>query len=687
MFSWIKAIGSFLNRIQSRFTYRQRFLFFSLIYALGMPFPSYWMLKSQSFLISRAELQILGLKSLTASNEIGYLFINEILDQYQSSFHLKPTDSENHKHEVSGLIQEELNKMADFLERARKIPSASLGYGFSTPKEISINQEAFLQVGMEMLKNISLPSYMSETKKNTMEKFPLWINEQKKIFDVDVNQNLIAHQLIQINFDFLPQALVSSVNLFLLRNKIDKESHRSASDPVMIAGILEPLKENLLEMELKFKNLYRMAENGSFSSLNGVQNAIFDYRNSLENFIKIGERAEVSFEDLNALNQVLLRYQDVLNEINVVLNQYFNHCLRMQRLQKNIFIIVFALASLVVATFVALKVLSRHLLAIYEHIQSLAKGNFTKCFCSDASDEFGSVGLAFDKMGSSVQNVVSELRKLGKQLTDSINQITKTAKEQEGIVDDQVKAIKDIETTANQIARNSRDLANTMNELSLSSKQSSLANDTKSGLDHMHKEMSELTATSTNILMALVAIKDKVSSTKSLVAFLARVSDQAGLLSLNAAIETTHVGQDKRGFSKITQEIQRFTEKTSHSTENIQEIIKQMSVSVAAVRTDVNKCLGEITEGGQRLMSVNEQLSSITKQGKLQVLKFDGVNYLMQVQAFAAEEIIKSIKLLSDAALENTLYTKILHETAEELGVTAIELQKVLDLFFTKAQV
>ena len=109
-----------------------------------------------------------------------------------------------------------------------------------------------------------------------------------------------------------------------------------------------------------------------------------------------------------------------------------------------------------------------------------------------------------------------------------------------------------------------------------------------------------------------------------------------------------------------------------------------MSVNVSAVREDANNCLREISEGVQRLVSVQQQLTSITKQGKEQVRKFESVNDVMQVQAFAAENIIQSIIRLSEAAKENTQYTKILHQTTAELGTTAIELQKVLSLFFTK---
>jgi methyl-accepting chemotaxis protein WspA len=179
----------------------------------------------------------------------------------------------------------------------------------------------------------------------------------------------------------------------------------------------------------------------------------------------------------------------------------------------------------------------------------------------------------------------------------------------------------------------------------------------------------------------LSGLQEKVSSSSTLIAFMGKVSDQASLLSLNSAIETSNIKSHKINFDKITQEIQRFAEKTAASTHEIEEIIEEINSSVVNVRLEANGCLQEINEGAQRLINVSNQLSSITNQGKEQLKKFENVNDVMQMQAIAAENIIYSITSLGETAQENTRSIHVLHENVGELGRTAAELQKTIGLF------
>lgn len=666
----IKEIGSYLNQLQSRFTYRQRFIFFSLIYVLAMPYPAYWMIVNENFLIDKIERQILGLEVLSSTNDIMHLFIQQNLT------YVFPAQSESLENKITQHILDESNKLDFLLEKAALLRSTSLGNVFSDAKPV------FQKI--DVLEDSYGPPFSFDIFKQNMERFSAGLAQQRKMFDIDLNLNPAAQGLTKINFYLLPNVLVNASSLFFLRYDNKGDVQKQLQNTIA----LEYLKKHFEQIQSLLKSIYRSGDKEFLRNLSFFQTSMIEYRDVVENFIDLFtspsslDLSEKKYEA--AFLRVIQQQQMIWKSSASILKSYYEHLLHQQRLEKYLCLAIIFLASVVVCLFVLLKVLSRHLLAIYDHIQDLAKGNFSKCFCSDATDEFGPVGLAFDKMGNSFQNVVSELRKLGKQLTDSITQITKTAKEQEWVVAEQEKGIKEIELTAKLIGMNSRDLAGTMNDLSLSTKQNSLPNLVKSGLDRMHGKMSELTAASTNILNTLVAIQEKVASAKSIVDIMSRVSDQANLISLNAAIETTNVGQDKKGFEKITQEIQRFAEKTAGSMKDIQSIIKEMSINVSAVGIDANSCLKEINEGIHRLALINNQVRSISNQGKEQGKKFDSVNDVMQVQAFAAEGIIISIDQLTEVAQENTRYTTILFQTAEELGITVVELQDVLDLFFTK---
>ncbi|MGE4573340.1 MAG: methyl-accepting chemotaxis protein, partial [Parachlamydia sp.] len=48
------------NRFQGKFTYRQRFILFALIFFVVIPFPTYWLLETQNFLLQRNKTKIEG---------------------------------------------------------------------------------------------------------------------------------------------------------------------------------------------------------------------------------------------------------------------------------------------------------------------------------------------------------------------------------------------------------------------------------------------------------------------------------------------------------------------------------------------------------------------------------------------------------------------------------------------------
>ena len=514
-----------------------------MIYVIAMPYPVIWMLTSENFLIDQKERQILGIKTLSATQNLAHLFIKNDLLLYMDLFYPKE-NNKSEELEIKDKIEAEIKRLMTFLDKSNHLSSSSLGYGFSASSHIPTDEKEYANGWKEIVDHYVNTAQVFGLQNHVIEKISLWIQKQQIFFDLDLNIDPGAHQLAVIDCQLLPEALALCFSIFYLRNGENQKKKNPEENAALIAVALTSLQDNLSAIQKRFQYLQQAERTGSFPSLGYAQAAFIDYQEAIEDYIKwISIPVQSPLKELNVFNDVLEKHQQIWGQMQSLLGLHYENFLYYQRFLKWICLLFIILTTINTILCLVFRVLSRHLWAIYNHIQNLAKGNYTKCFCSDAKDEFGPVGLAFDKMGRSVQNVVSELKKLGRQLTDSIEQITTTAKEQEEIVSDQEKNIEEIEQTAKLIANNSRDLANTMNELSLSSKQSSLADEAKSGLDQMHGQMSDLAAASTNIISTLAGIQNKVASTKSIVAFMGHVSDQARLLSLNAAIETTNVGQ------------------------------------------------------------------------------------------------------------------------------------------------
>lgn len=680
-----KKIARFFQHVYFRSTYRQRFIFFSMLFLCLTPLPDIWLQKIQNYLIARKESQLIGLRY---EKLLGNLVYQVALHQHYAVY---TTYDKVIQHETLKQIEETITEQFARLKELNTqydIPDTkSLGMGFSDLKTEEPNLDKSLLLWDKILRSsheTDKAAYMN-LHDDLVERLRNLLAELGYSYNLALNDHELGNALAKLNLVTIPFLQDRMIDIY----DIDKKGNTKDSQ-VSYFIVMDALQQAAKQAEKLMTEISELADSQEmFYSHNApaLRALIFNTQDKLSAFLAEMSNSGSNYE---IVNQSMVNALEALNALEKGGVEYSEKIMKQElnsyNFQKYSTIFLIYVGAVNIMFFILFQGMTAHMNALKDHINQMSRGHFTRCFCSEQSDEFGPIGIAFDKMGQSVQGVVQELTNLGKQLTDSISQISTTAKEEEDVVAAQEKGIQEIELTAQEIALQSRDLANMMNNISQTSKEYAAIDTTKTNLDHMQGQMLDLSGVSTRILQDINVLHEKINGTETLMLFMRRVSDQARLLSLNSAIETANVYQQKQSFAKITQEIQRFAEKTTQSIDEIQKIIDEISFNVAAVRVESNICVNEIKEGVNRLISVNQQLTLITNQGKDQVKKFDTVNDVMQVQAFAAENIIESISKISENAGKNTKSIRSLHHTTEELHSTAKELQRVTGLFFKKEE-
>jgi len=696
----LKKLVTFFNNLQSRFSYRQRFLFFSTIFAVVMPFPTYWMLGMQNFFIHRIEKQLIGqdyarhLKSILQK-----------VEQYRILSLAPNPDTALLSEKING-INDELTQLIRLQETTVLPLQVKFGPGFSAPREASIDFKELKRNWDQLSEKNSLadPVLFANNYASFTHNLVSNLSQIGYSYELFLSQLSLYSGLMRLNLTLVPKLEQSIIDALIACLHNQKES---LSKQTTYQGMLSLrlLRENNTALLNALKNIYpRLDELEKADPLYSAQENHTTTQSKPP--LKLIENFQVALTEFNETKKKLLvegdnRLGGFQNDIDQALqlinssqtlfqiNDDYAERLVKQRLsnikfQKNAGLIVIIFSCLVILCYCLFHVLSIHLVEMCNHIKEMAKGNFKTCFCSKAKDEFGSIGRSLDNMGDSIQEIVRELGLVGKHLNDFTGQINQTAEEQEKTINGQQTTIQEIKNIAQEITKDSQELADFMNLLTANTRSSSSLEVAQSKITLMQAQMQELALTSEKIIENLDAIQKQVTQGHTLIKFMGKVSDDATRLHFNCAIENAHVEHTAQNFNKITREIQRFAEKTTVAVDAIKEGILTMTTHMATVLNEANTCAKDIYQVETELQAMHFELLAVSKQGKDQIRKFEGINEVIQVQAFAAENIVESLNHLTKTGEENSKSIHTLYGTTNELNRNASELQKVIQSFFNK---
>lgn len=173
------------------------------------------------------------------------------------------------------------------------------------------------------------------------------------------------------------------------------------------------------------------------------------------------------------------------------------------------------------------------------------------------------------------------------------------------------------------------------------------------------------------------------------------ITEETTLLSLNASIEAARAGEQGKGFAVVATQIQKLADQSSHSAEQIEQIIhvllEDSDQTVGTMKEMVEIVSGQkekLTLAGDRFKEVNRDIqesmdriggirkkSDILDEARKQILDlFTNLAAESEENASSVEETTYSIQQLNEAMQNVT-------REAETLNNLAGELEKQVEIF------
>ncbi|HAD30286.1 MAG TPA: methyl-accepting chemotaxis protein [Methylophaga sp.] len=292
-------------------------------------------------------------------------------------------------------------------------------------------------------------------------------------------------------------------------------------------------------------------------------------------------------------------------------------------------------------------------------------GDLTARIDVSSKDEFGNLAQAFNVFVSNLQdlikNILSQVANLGN-LTASLSDASVHTKD----INDKLNlSTESIVSAVHEMTLANKEMAQVAtNSASEADQTAGLAD---RGMAVVRTSNEKIAALIRNMDLVLNSSQELETNSNNIVTVLEvirGVAEQTNLLALNAAIEAARAGEHGRGFAVVADEVRTLATRTQQSTNDIDEIIQKLQLSVGASSKAISEGKVNADETANTFVEADKVFHEIQQSSNRVNDMATQTAQATEEQTCVAEEISKNLHGLN----QQTEAASEVAETGEELS-------------------
>jgi methyl-accepting chemotaxis protein len=317
-------------------------------------------------------------------------------------------------------------------------------------------------------------------------------------------------------------------------------------------------------------------------------------------------------------------------------------------------------------------------------MDQMAEKDFTQFLTVGDKGEIG-------RMSQAVNNVVRTLGGLLKLLVNLSGKLTNASGEMSDFAvhisqgsEKQTARALQVSTASHQMSSTIVNVANNASDAAEAAKEANQA--ALKGREIVRQSIDSINsiADSTRETSELIAMLDSRSQdVGKIILVIDDIADQTNLLALNAAIEAARAGEHGRGFSIVSEEVRKLSEKTTKATKEIVETIKVMQDDTQKALKSVETEVKAVDEGVRFTRDADIALKEIVGQVERVNSMIDQIASASEEQSSAAEQITSDMEVMTDITKEAFAGAGQIVDSGRDIARVASDLKETVESFRT----
>ena len=353
--------------------------------------------------------------------------------------------------------------------------------------------------------------------------------------------------------------------------------------------------------------------------------------------------------------------------------------------QTTIELAIIALIIGIVIALIITRAVTKELKTLNNAMNMMANGKLTYRINVKSKNELGQAEANYNVMADQISSLIKgveeksgvlitasqKISNVSESTTETVNQVSEAIQSvsigASGQAESTQKATSEVELLASKL-HETKAYVSDINDMSVETQKLS-----NQGIEIVDNLIGKAQQSIDNSRLSKEVMKEMVDSIEKINFIsdaITEITEQTNLLSLNASIEAARAGESGRGFAVVADEIRKLAEQSQSSTDEIKQIVKEISAKSVVAEKTMDESVDIIDEQNKSINDAKELFGHISDAVNALKEGLDNIASLNEQMDASRENVVKSMEDVASVSTETAAASEEVSASAEEVNAT-----------------